>query len=389
MAETKRKSKRAKSIKKDKKLNFNFSIQGADIFFLAIVLALTAYGLVMVYSASAPSAFYVHNDSTHFFKSQALWSLVGIGAMLFVASVDFQLIKKFALPIYGISMLLLVAVLAIGKTYNGAKRWLDLGFTTFQPSEIAKIAVVIMCAVVLSKIDYIDVKETMPNLLSVGIIFGIYAVLLIFQPHLSAIIIVAGTLGVMMLVAGIPLRVFTPIAALGVAAIAVLSIVSPYRMERMMSFTDPFKYKMDEGYQAVQSLYAIGSGGFSGLGLGRSRQKYLYIPEPQNDFIYSIICEELGFLGAMLVIVLFVMLLWRAVKIAMTAPDRFSMILVCGLISLTIVQVILNIGVATSSIPPTGIPLPFFSAGGTSFVFQMISMGIILNISKQTKITIE
>jgi len=193
----------------------------------------------------------------------------------------------------------------------------------------------------------------------------------------------------MMLVAGIPIRVFAPIAGLGIAAITVLSIASPYRLERMMSFMDPFKYASDEGYQAVQSLYAIGSGGFSGLGLGRSRQKYLYIPEPQNDFIFSIICEELGFLGAMLVIVLFVLLLWRAVKIAINAPDRFSMILVCGLISLTIVQVILNIGVATSSIPPTGIPLPFFSAGGTSFVFQMISMGIILNVSRQPKITLE
>jgi cell division protein FtsW len=286
-------------------------------------------------------------------------------------------------------MVLLLAVLIIGQEYNGAQRWLNLGFATFQPSEFAKIAVVILSAVVLSRIDYIGVKETAPNIISVGIILAVYAILLLLQPHLSAIIIVVGTLGIMMLVAGIPLRVFTPIAGLGVAAIAILSIASPYRMERMMSFMDPFKYKSDEGYQAVQSLYAIGSGGFSGLGLGRSRQKYLYIPEPQNDFIYSIICEELGFLGAILVIALFVLLLWRAVKIALNAPDRFSMILVCGLISLTIVQVILNIGVATSSIPPTGIPLPFFSAGGTSFVFQMISMGIILNVSRQPKITLE
>lgn len=375
--------------KKSKKLNLNFSLHGADVFFLAIVLALTAYGLVMVYSASAPSAFYVHHDSTHFFKTQALWSVVGVGAMIFMASLDFSLIKKFALPVYCVSMVLLVAVLIVGKTFNGAKRWLDLGFTTFQPSEVAKIAVVILCAVVLSKIDYINVKETAPNLISVGIIFVIYAVLLIFQPHLSAIIIVAGTLGVMMLVAGIPFRVFAPVGIAGAGLVGVLAVVSPYRMERLMSFTDPFKYKSDEGYQAVQSLYAIGSGGFSGLGLGRSRQKYLYIPEPQNDFIFSIICEELGFIGAMLVVVLFSLLLFRAVKIALDAPDRFSMILVCGLISLTIVQVILNIGVATSSIPPTGIPLPFFSAGGTSFVFQMISMGLILNVSKQTKITIE
>lgn len=382
---------KTKKSKSNKRTGFKLSLnlRGMDIFFLAVVLALTAYGLVMVYSASAPSAFYVHKDSAHFFKSQALWSVVGVGAMLFMASVDFELIKKFAFPVYIVSMLFLVAVLIVGEEYNGAQRWLNLGFTTFQPSEFAKIAVVIMSAFVLSKIDYIDVKETLPNLISVGILFLVFAGLLIFQPHLSAIIIVVGALGIMMLVAGIPFRVFTPLALVGVAAIAVLSIASPYRLERMMSFTDPFKYKSDEGYQAVQSLYAIGSGGFSGLGLGRSRQKYLYIPEPQNDFIFSIICEELGFLGAMLVIILFVVLLWRAVKIAVNAPDRFSMILVCGLISLTIVQVILNIGVATSSIPPTGIPLPFFSAGGTSFVFQMISMGIILNVSRQPKVTIE
>ena len=379
----------AKKKKRKEKFKLNFSLHGMDVFFFAIVLALTAYGLVMVYSASAPSAFYVHNDSTHFFKTQALWSVVGIVAMIFTASIDFNLIKKFALPIYGISMLMLVAVLAVGSSFNGAKRWLNLGFTTIQPSEIAKIAVVIMCAVVLSKIDYVDVKATIPNIVSTGIIFGIFAVLLIFEPHFSAILIVAGTVGIMMLVAGVPLRVFTPIAGLGVIAASALAVFSPYRMERLMSFTDPFKYKMDEGYQAVQSLYAIGSGGFAGLGLGRSRQKYLYIPEPQNDFIFSIICEELGFIGAALVIILFGLLLWRAVKIAVNAPDRFSMILVCGLISLTIVQVILNIGVATSSVPPTGIPLPFFSAGGTSFVFQMISMGLILNVSSQTKISIE
>lgn len=375
--------------KKNKKFSLNFSLHGVDRFFLTIVLFLTAYGLVMVYSASAPSAFYVHNDSTHFFKSQALWAVVGIIAMTFMASVDFKLIKKFALPVFFVSMVLLLGVLLVGVELNGAKRWISLGFTTFQPSEIAKIAVVIMCAVVLSKIDYIDFKETMPNLISVGIIFGICAVLLMLQPHFSAVLIIAGTVCIMMLVAGIPFRIFIPVALIGGLGATLLAVLSPYRMERLMSFTDPFKYKSDEGYQAVQSLYAIGSGGFSGLGLGRSRQKYLYIPEPQNDFIFSIICEELGFIGAALVIILFGLLLWRAVKIAISAPDRFSTILVCGLISLTIVQVILNIGVATSSIPPTGIPLPFFSAGGTSFVFQMIAMGIILNVSRQTQITIE
>ena len=186
-----------------------------------------------------------------------------------------------------------------------------------------------------------------------------------------------------MLAAGIPFRIFSVIAALGILVGGGLVLLEPYRLQRVLSFLDPFADKAGSGWQAVQSLYAIGSGGFAGLGLGRSRQKFLYIPEPQNDFIFSITCEELGFLGALLVIFLFALLLYRAVRIAMKAPDRYSMLLTFGLISLTIVQVLLNLGVATSSIPPTGIPLPFFSAGGSSFVFQMMSMGMILNISTQ------
>lgn len=382
MAKKKRKEKK-------KKFKLSFSLHGMDVFFLAVVLILTAYGLVMVYSASAPSAFYAHDDSMYFFKSQAIWSVIGIAAMFFTASLDFSLVKKFALPAYAVSMLLLAAVLAVGKEFNGAKRWLSLEFATLQPSEIAKITVVIMCAVVLSKIDYINVKETIPNIISVGIIFGICALLLIFEPHFSAILIIAAAVGIMMLAAGVPFRAFLPLGVAGGIGAAALAVFSPYRMERLMAFTDPFKYKMDEGYQVVQSLYAIGSGGLAGVGLGRSRQKYLYIPEPQNDFIFSIICEELGFIGAVLVIVLFALLLWRAVKIAINAPDRFSMLLVFGLISVTIVQVMLNIGVTTSCVPNTGIPLPFFSAGGTSFIFQMISMGLILNVSSQAKVVLE
>ena len=189
----------------------------------------------------------------------------------------------------------------------------------------------------------------------------------------------------MMLAGGIPLRIFWVVAAVGGLGGTVIALLEPYRLQRLMSFLDPFADKTGSGWQAVQSLYAIGSGGFSGLGLGRSRQKFLYIPEPQNDFIFSITCEELGFLGALGVILLFGLLLYRAVRIAMKAPDRYSMLLTFGLISLTIVQVLLNLGVATSSLPPTGIPLPFFSAGGSSFVFQMMSMGMILNISTQRK----
>lgn len=370
-----------------KKLNpkFKQNWRNIDHIFLLTVIALTAYGLVMVFSASAPSAFYIHGDSLFFFKNQAIWAVVGFVVMIVVSMIDYQLIKRFLLYIYLAAIVLLLLVLMFGQRINGAKRWLDFGFSTVQPSEFAKIAIIMACAWVLSKIKTIDVKESLPHLIICLLIVIIPAIMLLLQPHFSAILIIVLALGIMMIAAGIPMRIFTGLAIVASIIGVIFAFMEPYRMQRLISFRDPFQDKAGDGWQVVQSLYAIGSGGFSGLGLGRSRQKFLYIPEPQNDFIFSIICEELGYLGALAVLALFALLLYRAIRIALKAPDRYSMLLVFGLISLTIVQVLLNIGVATSSVPPTGIPLPFFSAGGTSFVFQMISMGMILNISKQIK----
>lgn len=356
-----------------------------DHIFLLTLLALTAYGLVMVFSASAPSAFYIQEDSMYFFKNQALWSVVGFGVLFLFSAIDYKFLKKFILPFYVFGLLLLLAVALFGKSINGAKRWLDFGFSTIQPSEYVKITIVMFSALILSKINTMTVKKSLVHLVGCGIVILIPGILLLLQPHFSAVLIICLTVGVMMLAGGIPFRIFSVVAAVGVLAGGAIALLEPYRMQRLMSFLDPFADKSGSGWQAVQSLYAIGSGGFSGLGLGRSRQKFLYIPEPQNDFIFSITCEELGFLGALGVIILFGILLYRAVRIAMKAPDRYSMLLTFGLISLTIVQVLLNLGVATSSLPPTGIPLPFFSAGGSSFVFQMMSMGMILNISTQRK----
>ena len=354
-----------------------------DPIFLMTVLALTTYGLIMVFSASAPSAFYIHNDSMYFFKKQVLWAVVGVFIMFFFAALDYKALKKYAMPAYVMSMILMLLVKIMGTDVNGAQRWLNLGFTTIQPSEIAKITIVFMCAIMLSNISEVNIKKSMQPIIGCGIIAGIAAILLLLQPHFSALLIIAMALCVMMLVAGVPFRLFAPIGVIGVAAAAIIAFSAEYRRDRIFSFLDPFKDKMGDGWQVVQSLYAIGSGSLTGLGLGRSRQKFLYIPEPQNDFIFSIICEELGFIGALIVIILFGLLLWRTVMIALKAPDRFGMLLAFGLISLTIIQALFNIAVATSSVPPTGIPLPFFSAGGTSFVFQMVAMGIILNISSQ------
>ena len=357
-----------------------------DPIFLITVLLLTVYGLIMVLSASSPSAFYIKNDSLYFFKRQALWAIVGVLIMFFVAVLDYKALKKYAMPAYIVSMVLMALVAVVGQRINGARRWLNLGFTTVQPSEIAKITIIFMCAIMLSNINEIKIKKNISSIMACGIIIGVAGLFLLLQPHFSALLIIIMAVLVMMLVAGIPFRLFVPVGAVGIAGIFGLAMSAEYRRNRMFSFLDPFKDKMGDGWQVVQSLYAIGSGGFTGLGLGRSRQKFLYIPEPQNDFIFSIICEELGFIGAMLVIGLFATLLWRALRIAVKAPDRFGMLLTFGLISLTIVQALFNIAVTTSSVPPTGIPLPFFSAGGTSFVFQMIAMGVILNISSQGKV---
>ncbi len=360
-----------------------------DIGFLAIVLMLTAYGLIMVYSASSPNAFYVKNDSTYFFRNQLIWSVLGVITLFITSLIDYKFIKKMRLLIYMVAVGLLAVVAVAGSTINGAKRWIRIGGFSFQPSEFVKLALVIMCAYVLSKIVDTNWRKTMPFVFSCILIFGLVGIFLIFQPHFSAMIIMVCTIGIMMMVAGVPMRIFGVVGIIAAVFGGIFVAIEPYRMVRVLSFRDPFKYIQDSGWQVVQSLYAIGSGGGMGLGLGRSRQKYLYIPEPQNDFIFSIICEELGFVGALLVIILFVALLWRGTKIALNAPDKYSMILTFGLLAIVAVQTLLNIAVATSSVPATGIPLPFFSAGGSSFVFQMMSMGMILNISRQPKVIIE
>jgi cell division protein FtsW len=354
------------------------------------VLALTVYGLVMVFSASAPSALSIKNDSLYFFKSQAIWTVVGIAVMLLTACIDYKTVKKLSVAAYILSLLLLAAVFipGVGKTINGARRWIDVKFTTIQPSEIVKIAVVLILAQILIKIKNIDWRDNINNIKGCGIILLIPLAMLIFQKHMSAMVIIILAACIMMLVSGIPMRFFVPLGALA-AAFGTVMITFSFRLGRVQAWLNPFFVDKEKGidvfhglgWQPAQSLYAVGSGGFGGLGLGRSRQKFLYIPEPQNDYIFAIICEELGFLGAAAVIILFGFLLWRAFKIAMLAPDDYSMIVVFGLISITVIQAALNIAVATNSIPSTGISLPFFSAGGTAFVFQMISMGIILNIS--------
>jgi len=380
-----RRKRKTESIAKEKKGRIK---QGKmDYGFLAMVITLLILGLLMVFSASYPSAYYYHNNGYYFIQRQFLWAVLGAVAMAITAVYPYKNYKKYAKPILLISALFLVAVLVVGNEINGAKRWLGVGGMSIQPSEIAKIALIIFFAYMMAK----DGKkiEKFGSLIKYALVLIVFMGLLMLQPHFSVCIIIGLTMVIMLLVDGARLRYFAlasvPVVVGGVA----LVIYEPYRLARLTTFMDPFADTQGAGWQVIQSLYAIGSGGLFGVGFGNSRQKFMYVPEPQNDFIFAIVCEELGLIGAAAILVIFGILIFRGLKIAINAPDTFSSMLVTGIISLVGVQVLLNIAVVTSSIPTTGIPLPFFSAGGSSLLFLMASMGIVLNVSRYSKVTVE
>lgn len=353
-----------------------------DFGFLITVIILLVLGLIMVFSASYPSAYYNYGSGFYFIQRQVIWAVLGLIAMAFTANFDYRNYKKLAPLLLGISIFLLLLVLipGIGKTVKGARRWLGIGSLTIQPSEIAKITLILFFAYSLSR-DGENIKK-LKVLIKYAGIAGVFMLLMILQPHFSVCIITAIPLVVMLLVAGARKIYFalatTPVIGIG----TVIAIAEPYRLARLKTFLDPFSDRLGSGWQIIQSLYAIGSGGLFGLGFGNSRQKYMYVSEPQNDFIFAIVCEELGFIGAIAILAIFAVLFWRGMKIALSAPDTFASLTVTGIMALVASQVVLNIAVVTSSIPTTGIPLPFFSAGGSSLVFLLAAMGIVINISK-------
>ncbi len=355
-----------------------------DYILLAVLITLVCMGLMMVFSASAPAAFEEFGDSLHYFKRQLAWVLMGLFVLWVTSCVNYKAYKNMLPVLLGINLVLLVLVAAVGTEVKGAQRWLGLGSFGIQPSELTKVVLVIYMASYLDKL-----QKQKQSFLTVYVpplvMVGIPVILILLQPHYSAILIIGATCAFMMLVGGVKFRFFAPAFVLAGVAGTTLAIMEPYRLKRLISFTDPFADKLGDGWQVVQSLYAIGSGGLTGLGLSRSRQKHLYIPEPQNDFIYSILCEELGFVGAVFVILLFAVLAWRCFVAAMHCKDTFGSLLAFGMGFLIIFQVLFNIGVTTGSVPPTGVPLPFFSAGGSSFLFQMVAMGIILNVSRSSE----
>jgi len=371
---------------KDHSRDLTISRGPLDIPFLMLTLLLLAIGVVMVLSASYASAFYDLNNetggnATYYFARQLIFAIVGVGVMIVASRFPMSVYRKFSFLVLGIAIVLLMAVLVVGTKSNGARRWIIIAGQSIQPSEIAKIGVILAFATLICR--YKNLMGTfkygiMPFVVVLGVIVG----LLFLEPHLSASIIIIALGAVMMFIGGA--RLFWFLGGLaGVGGLFVLAVtVLQYSSERISAWRDPFADTGDTGYQIVQSLYAIGSGGLFGLGLGQSRQKYLYLPEEHNDFIFSIISEELGFIGAMLILVLFALLIVRGYWIAMHSRDRYSFLVCTGVTSLLALQVILNVAVCTNLIPCTGISLPFFSYGGSALLMQLGEMGIILSVSR-------
>lgn len=363
---------------------------GVDNFLLFTILILLAFGLVMVFSASYADAASRYGDSYYYIKRQSVMVVIGLIFMVIASRFPIRFYKTAAIPAYAVSVILLVAVLVIGDSGGGAQRWIDLGFLRFQPSEIAKYSLILMLAWYYSKYSdrAFDGKNTRNSNLY-GTIFplcfiGLICGLVLLEKHLSGIIII-GCIGLMVMFAsGIRLKLLGIMGSVAVAGVAAFALLTDYTKRRIDIWLNPAAHPLDGGWQTLQGMRAIGSGGFFGLGLGNSRQKFSYVSEPQNDFIYTIVCEELGFIGAIAVIILFGVLVWRGFVIALRSPDRFAQLVAIGISSKVALQVLLNIAVVTNSIPNTGIALPFFSYGGTAMVVQLVEVGTLLAISRYT-----
>jgi len=365
-----------------------------DLPFCLLVLLLTAIGLVMLLSASFPSAYNedrTNNNPMYYFIRQGIFAIMGIAAMLFVGKINYQRFRGAAKGLLYVAILLLVLVVIPGNplavTSHNATRWLGVGPLTFQPSEIAKMAIILYFSDTISR-KKDKMRTTRYGVVPYLLVMGVIAFLMMLEPHLSGTVLILGTGAVLMLVGGI--RWAWVGAAVGfVGAIAGLMItgVITYGQSRIAMWQDPFIDAQGDGYQLAQSLISIGSGGLLGVGLGKSRQKFLYLPEEHNDFIFAIICEELGLIGASIIMLLFAALILRGYWIALHARDRFGSLLVVGVTTLFGMQVFLNIAVVTGLLPTTGISLPFFSYGGTALLMQLAEMGVVLSVSRQMRPT--
>ena len=374
-------SKKASTAKEDRRRKRG---EPVDIPFLILILLLLAVGLAMLYSASYAQSEYDtgYEISTRYLQKQAVCAAIGLIAMYAFSRIPAALWYRLAWPLYGVSILLLLSVLLIGEEVNGAKRWINLAGIQFQPSEIAKFTMILLFARLTRSFGQ-NAKKFRYGVLGFGAALLGILVPLALEKHLSAIMLMGMVAVVMMYVAGTSIKWL--LAGAGAAVVFVIIYVSfmGYAGDRITAWLHPEADPGDTGYQILQSLYAIGSGGLFGLGLGKSKQKYLYLPFQYNDYIFAIICEELGLFGALLIMALFGAAILRGYWIALRARDRFSTVFAAGLVTLIAVQTVLNLAVVTNLLPSTGIALPFFSYGGTALAVNLGEMGIVLSISRQ------
>ena len=354
-----------------------------DVILLFSVISLIIFGIIMIYSASSIWAKYKFNDSFHFVKQQTLFAVVGFCLMIFLSKIDYKFYYKKANLILFICFILLVLVLipGIGSVRNGSRSWFGIGSFGVQPSEAAKLGLIIFTSKYLSRSNKFlkSYKDgVFPILAVVCLFFG----LIMLQPDMGTGVILFISIVSLLFVSGVNMKFFFGMGIIGVIGVIVLVVIAPYRMDRITSFLNPWNDPLGTGFQIIQSLYAIGPGGILGRGYGNSIQKHFYLPEPQTDFIFSIIAEEFGIVGAFIVIGLFILLLYRGINISLKAPDNFSKYLAFGMTFQIIFQATLNLMVVSGIVPVTGVTLPFLSYGGSSLLISMTSVGILLNISK-------
>lgn len=355
--------------------------QKPDYVLLFSTALLVLFGFLMVFSATTMESLQ-SGDPTYYLKRQFIYVLIGALALFAGYKIEYSVYKKYSVALLGSALVLLLAVFVpvVGRSAGGAARWIDLGLFSFQPSEVVKIAIILYLADALARRGD-KIRSFWKGLAPLLCVVGFFCALIMMQPDLGTVILIFMTSTAMMFLAGARishLLALVPPAVLGVLA---LSFASPYRWRRIIAFLDPWKDPLGAGYHIIQSMIAIGSGGFFGFGLGNSRQKFLSLPEQYTDFIFSIVCEELGLIGAVFLIALFIFFISRAIRVCRFAPDSFSRLISGGLTGYIGLQALINMGVATGSLPTTGIPLPFISYGGTSLVITLFAVGIILNIS--------
>jgi cell division protein FtsW len=356
-----------------------------DFWLILIAFILLGFGLIMVFSASYYKGLTDYGDSYYFFKRQLIWAGAGLFLFFLTANIPYTLYRRYVGTILLISILLLIAVLipGIGVEVKGARRWFELGPMNFQPTELVKLSALIYTASIMTKKQPV-IDSFKRGILPPLIVLALLCSLIVVEPHYSATIIILSSCMVVIFCAGMRFRHLLFLALTGVPVLVWVMIMEPYRIKRLATMFDPWKNSTADGYQIIQSLYAIGPGGLSGYGLGNSIQKMAYLPEAHTDFIFAIVAEELGFIGGTMVIALFIALILRGIRISLRAPDQFGMLLGVGITSLIGIEALFNLGVVTALLPVTGVPLPFISYGGSSLMLDMASLGILLNISRYT-----